>query len=103
MITLKRILQAERPIRYVSHDLDDGGWQFLDGGDLHEEDAMVVGLGEIVRFDPTVRELADLPLAWYAWLTQLVSCGNDGNAKAQAADNRSQIERTCGHDRHAIS
>jgi hypothetical protein len=67
VITSKRILDAEQPIRYVSHDLDDGGWQFLDGGNVDDEDAMVVGLGTIVRFDPTVRELADLPLGWYAW------------------------------------
>jgi hypothetical protein len=67
VITLKRILDAEQPIRYVSHDLDDGGWQFLDGGDVDDEDAMVVGLGTILRFDATVGELADLPLGWYAW------------------------------------
>jgi hypothetical protein len=64
VITLKRILQAEQPIRYVSHDLDDGGWEFLDGGDVREVDAMVVGLKEIMRFDPTIGELADLPLGW---------------------------------------
>jgi hypothetical protein len=67
VITLKRILDAEQPIRYVSHDLDHGGWQFLDGGDVDNEDALVVGLGTIVRFDATVGELADLPLGWYAW------------------------------------
>jgi hypothetical protein len=67
VITLKRILQAEQPIRYVSHDADDGGWQFLDGGDVHDEDATLVGLGTILRFDPIVGELADLPLGWYAW------------------------------------
>jgi|RhiMetdeSRZDD1v2_1073273.scaffolds.fasta_scaffold342507_2 hypothetical protein len=27
----------------------------------------LVDRGEIVRFDPTVQELADLPLGWYAW------------------------------------
>jgi hypothetical protein len=67
VITLKRILQGGQPIRYVTHDHDDGGWQFLDGGDIEEEDAMVVGLGTIVRFDPAVAELADLPLGWCAW------------------------------------
>jgi hypothetical protein len=54
VITLKRILQTEQPIRYVSHDRDDGGWQFLDGGDVYDEDAIVVGLGTMLRLDSTV-------------------------------------------------
>jgi hypothetical protein len=28
---------------------------------------MVVGLGSIVELDPSVCELADLPLGWRAW------------------------------------
>jgi hypothetical protein len=53
--------------RWPSPDLYDGGWQCIDGGDSDEEDAIVVGLSEIVRFESIVGELADLPLGWYAW------------------------------------
>lgn len=67
MITLARILRGESPLRLVSHDGDDGCWQFLDGEHVFEEDAVVVGLGEMVQFDPTLRELADLPEGAFAW------------------------------------
>ena len=29
VITLDRIMDGRNPILYVSHDEDDGGWQFL--------------------------------------------------------------------------
>ncbi|MGE0708329.1 MAG: hypothetical protein AB7N76_18325 [Planctomycetota bacterium] len=64
-ITLRSILEGA-PILLVTHDEDDGGWQLLDGGDVREEDARVVGLGSMVDRDPTLRELADLALGWTA-------------------------------------
>lgn len=56
-------------IAYVSHDEDDGGWQFhiSEAGPPKEADAFVVGLNEIVELDESVMELADLPLGWHAW------------------------------------
>jgi hypothetical protein len=66
VITLGRILRGEAPLLLVTHDEDDGSWQFLDGEHVFEEDAAVVGLVEMVRFDPSVLELADLPLGAYA-------------------------------------
>lgn len=67
VITLARILQGETPLRLVSHDDDDGCWQFLDGEHVFEADAVVVGLGEMVQFDPSLLALADLPEGAYAW------------------------------------
>jgi hypothetical protein len=67
VITLKRIIFEGRPILYVSHDEEDGYWQFLDGRDVASEDAAVVGLGEVVERDPSILELADLPGGWKAW------------------------------------
>jgi hypothetical protein len=67
VITLKRIIREGQPILFVTHDEDDGGWQFLDAGAVAVEDAMVVGLGRIVTLDPSIYELADLPLGWKAW------------------------------------
>src|SRR5579872_916841 len=47
-ITLKRTVNRTKPILRVSHDIDDGGWQFLDGGTVTEADASVVSLREIL-------------------------------------------------------
>jgi hypothetical protein len=67
VITLKRIIAGNRPILRVTHDLEDHGWQFLDGDDVEESDAAVVGLAEIVALDPSLLEVADLPPGWCAW------------------------------------
>ncbi|WP_147867664.1 DUF2185 domain-containing protein [Stieleria maiorica] len=66
VITLDRIMDGSNPVLYVTHDLDDGGWQFLDGGDVTEENAMIVGLSQVAEHDPSIRQLADLPVGWYA-------------------------------------
>jgi hypothetical protein len=66
VICLDRILRGDSPLLLVTHDEDDGSWQFLDGEHVFEEDAAVVRLGEMVQFDPSLRELADLPQGWYA-------------------------------------
>lgn len=68
VITLKSILNEGKPILLVSHDKEDGGWQFLDGSaEPREEDAMVVSLHLMTRHDPSILELADLPEGWQAW------------------------------------
>jgi hypothetical protein len=56
-----------QPILHVTHDEDDHGWQFLGAGDAHESDATVVGLGEIVKRDPSLLEVADIAPGWHAW------------------------------------
>ena len=50
-----------KPILYVSHDKDDGMWQFLCGGTHDMADAMVVSLYYIYEKDTSVAEIADLP------------------------------------------
>lgn len=54
------------PVTYVSHDEDDGAWQFL-------SDSMSDGGGPVISCfhhpvdnDPSLSELADLPLGWSA-------------------------------------
>ena len=66
VITLDRIMDGSKPILYVSHDHDDGGWQFLDDGDVTEENARVVSLRSITDRDSTIKQLADLPIGWHA-------------------------------------
>jgi len=67
VITLGRVARGESPLRLVTHDDDDGSWQFLDGEHVAEEDALVIALGEMVQLDPSLASLADLPIGWHAW------------------------------------
>lgn len=65
-ITVRDIVNGTKPILLVCHDSEDGSWQFLTGGQVETADAMVVALKEIVDLDPTLLDLADLPLGWQA-------------------------------------
>jgi predicted adenylyl cyclase CyaB len=67
VVTLERILRGASSILLVTHDAEDGGWQFLDGEHVFEEDGATVLLGEMVQFDPSLLELADLPVGWHVW------------------------------------
>ena len=44
VITLKSITMGGSPILHVTHDADDGMWQFLDGSTVSEENASIVSL-----------------------------------------------------------
>lgn len=68
VITLERILDGRSPILLVTHDEDDdeSSWQFLDGEQVFEDDGVTVLLGEMVQFDPSLIELANLPRGWHA-------------------------------------
>jgi hypothetical protein len=63
---VRQIVHGGQPILLVSHDAEDGMWQFLTGGPVQMADAMIVGLREVHELDPTIGELADLPLGWTA-------------------------------------
>ena len=58
---------AGHPILLATHDEDDGAWQFLCGTTNESADGRIVGLGCIVDLDPSVTEMADLPLGRRAW------------------------------------
>ena len=66
VITVQRIVDGETSVVYVSHDEEDGGWQFLDGQSVAEGDARVVGLGRMVDSDHTLIDLANLPEGFIA-------------------------------------
>jgi hypothetical protein len=69
VFTSKDIVEKGKWIYYVSHDGDDGAWQFhsIDGPPSSGSDARLVSLKSIVELDPTIAVLADLPLGWCAW------------------------------------
>jgi len=64
--TTTHVFKEGKAITHVTHDEDDHGWQFHYGGEMSANDAMVVAMKEIVAFDPTVQEVADLPPGWTA-------------------------------------
>ena len=64
--TMRQVMDGLEPILLVSHDADDHGWQFIGTSDVSMTDAILVSLKNIVRLDPTVLEVADLPPGWQA-------------------------------------
>lgn len=62
-MTCSHVLEGGAPILYVTHDADDGTWQFLCGSDNHDEShAKIVALKEIAVIDPSVNDLFEMPL-----------------------------------------
>jgi hypothetical protein len=60
------VKDGEETVTYVSHDEDDDAWQFL--GDLRDDGGgpVIVCLHHPIDKDPSLKELADLPVGWYA-------------------------------------
>lgn len=61
VFTTRFVLKELSPIVYVMHE-SDGDWQFLGKEDgLKEEDAMIISLAEMLKHDPTLITILDLP------------------------------------------
>jgi hypothetical protein len=67
VFTTVHVVNEHSPILAVYHD-EDGAWQFIgeDTDEDYEEIARIVGLGQIIKIDKSVLELADLPLGYHA-------------------------------------
>ena len=63
VFTTKFVIVDKKDITYVTHDKEDGAWQFFsdDHFDDFENVAKIVALGEIIKLDSTLLELADMP------------------------------------------
>lgn len=57
----RQIFKEDKPILRVYHDEDDGAWQFLTGETVIAEDLMIVALEQVVKRDPTINELFNMP------------------------------------------
>jgi len=58
--------KATERVTFVSHDAEDGAWQFL-GDSMSDGGGPVIScLHHPIDRDPSLAELADLPLGWYA-------------------------------------
>lgn len=65
VFTTRAVARQGAPIVLVVHD--EEAWQFLDAAaDGNVENGLLVALANVVRLDPSVAELADLPYAWKA-------------------------------------
>jgi hypothetical protein len=65
--TTREVLERAEPILHVTHDSDDHGWQFIGSSDGTLENGKIIALHEAVELDPSVLQLADLPIGWHAW------------------------------------
>jgi len=66
VFTTKYVIENLSTIVYVSHD-DEDEWQFQGSeNDVLDIDIRIVGLGEIIKLDNTLLELAELPVGFEA-------------------------------------
>ncbi|HJZ93651.1 MAG TPA: hypothetical protein VKE40_22440 [Gemmataceae bacterium] len=65
-LTVRQVVHLGHPILLVSHDAEDGMWQFLTGDAVDMADALIVSLQSVYLLDPSIAGLADLPLGWKA-------------------------------------
>lgn len=67
VFTTKQVMNGQDNVTRVFHETEDGAWQFLGPGEARREDLAYVCFHHIIDKDPTISELADLPLGWCAW------------------------------------
>ncbi|MCO5242022.1 MAG: hypothetical protein M9904_18435 [Chitinophagaceae bacterium] len=61
VITTRFVLEEQSPILFVFH-FEDGFWQFSGcEKELSDEDYKLVSLDEIIKLDPTILEVSDIP------------------------------------------
>lgn len=66
--TTTYVVEELRPITIVVHELD-GDWQFMSDAPIPEDYktvARLISIGEIIKLDKTVLEVADLPVGYQA-------------------------------------
>ena len=68
VFTTKFVVVDKKDITTVYHEEEDGAWQFFseDTFENFNEVAKVVGLGQIIKLDESILELADMPLGFKA-------------------------------------
>lgn len=62
----KAVNDGIEPITYVSHDTEDGAWQFVGDSPNDGREFALVCLHHPIDQDASLKELADLPRGWYA-------------------------------------
>ena len=54
-------MDGKNPITFISHDKEDGMWQFLCSEDHNLEDIRLISLAEACKIDESIGQVADLP------------------------------------------
>jgi len=69
VFTSRFVIEEDHPIFYVTHDREDGAWQFHAQNHMEttEADIRLVALEEIYLQDGSIGDLHDLPCGWHAW------------------------------------
>lgn len=69
VFTTVSIADCQTWVHYVTHDEEDGAWQFhpVSNSPPSESDAAVISLAHMLKIEPRIAELADLPTGWHAW------------------------------------
>ncbi len=65
VLTSKYVLSGSSPIVYIAHH-EDGTWEFWGEEIIDESEIVVVSLGQIIKIDQAVLEVADLPIEFNA-------------------------------------
>ena len=60
-IVCQHVLDGKNPITFISHDEEDGMWQFLCSEDHILEDVRLISLAEAFQIDESISQAADLP------------------------------------------
>ena len=60
-IVCQHVLGGKNPITFISHDKEDGMWQFLCSEDHILEDVRLISLAEAFQIDGSIGQVADLP------------------------------------------
>lgn len=69
VFTTKFVLEENREITYVTHEEEDGAWQFFSDDEFEdfEKVARIIALGEIIEMDKSILALAEMPKGYYAY------------------------------------
>jgi len=65
VLTTRQVVEGQ-PILQVFHD-PDGEWQFLCGSTVTREDGRVACITCVLSQEPTLAQLADIPIGWLAY------------------------------------
>jgi len=66
-IVCDHVMNREREILLVTHDMGDGQWGFLCGEEDHNmENYKLISLKEVIEIDNSVNELYEIPLGFGA-------------------------------------
>lgn len=68
VFTTKFVIEDKRTIILVTHDIEDGAWQFFsdDSFDNFEQVAKIVGFQELINMDDSLLQIVDMPLGYSA-------------------------------------